>query len=109
MTTQKESPVVNQNNQKTITEETAEKLLDLLTKAPTATVNKSIEFAKKPVLHIRNSQILAGITASVGLIMFALGIENLIANVPGLSSPVTETVLGLILLSISGLFLKKLL
>ena len=67
-----------------------------------------IDLAKKPVVHIRNSQIATGITASVGLILFALGIENLISNIPALSSPSVEIILGLVLLSVSGLLLKKL-
>ena len=93
---------------KTITEETAKKLVYLLTKTPTATAAKSVELAKKPVIHIRNSQIATGITVSVGLIMFALGIENLVSNIEALSSPLVEITLGLILLSVSGLLLKKL-
>lgn len=98
------------NNQtKPVSEDTAKKLVDLLTKAPTGAAAKSVEFAKKPVLRIRNSQILAGVTGSTGLIIFALGIENLITNVLKVSSSFVEIVLGLILLSVSGLFLKKLL
>lgn len=97
------------NQTKTITEETARKLVDLLAKAPTHAANKSIEFAKKPVYHLRNSQMLAGVTGTMGLIIFALGIENLITTVLKVSSSFVEIVLGLILLSVSGLFLKKLL
>ncbi len=96
------------NNQKSITEETAKKLIDILVKTPHDTVNKSLELAKKPVLHVRNSQILAGVTGTIGLVMFAFGVENLISSVPQLSSPFVEIVVGLILLLISGLFLKKL-
>ena len=93
---------------KPITEDTAKRLVDLLTKAPVNTVNKSVELAKKPVYHIRNSQIATGITGTMGLIIFALGVENLISNTLNVSSPLVEIVLGLILLSISGLLLKKL-
>lgn len=95
-------------NQKPITEETAKRLIELLTRTPHDTAVKSWELAKKPVLHIRNSQIVTGITGTVGLVMFAFGIENLISSVPELSSPFIEIVAGLILLLISGLFLKKL-
>lgn len=98
-----------ENQTKSITEETAKRLVELLAKAPATTVNKSFELAKKPVVHIRNSQILAGITGSMGLIIFALGVENLIVDTLKVSSPFIEIVLGLILLSASGLFLKKLL
>ena len=85
------------NQQKTITEETAKRL------------SETLQLAKKPVYNIRNSQIAAGVTGSIGLIIFALGVENLMTNVLKISSPYVEIMLGLILLSISGLFLKKLL
>lgn len=97
-----------ENQQKPVTEETAKRLVELLTHAPTATLNKSVELAKKPVLRIRNSQIAAGVTGSVGLILFALGIENLVSTIPAFSSPSVEILFGLILLSVSGLLLKKL-
>lgn len=97
------------NNQtKPVTEVTAKKLIDLLARAPTGAAVKSVDLAKKPVLHIRNSQILMGITGTTGLIIFALGIENLISGIPSLSSPSVEIILGLILLTFSGLLLKKL-
>ena len=97
-----------EKNQKIITEETAKQLVNLLAKAPKITAAKSLEFVKKPVYQLRNSQILAGITGTIGLILFALGIENLIGTIPKLSSPFVEITLGLVLLAISGLFLKKL-
>jgi len=94
---------------KTITEETGKKLLSMLQKTPLdEAASKSFGLAQKPMFHIRNSQITAGLTGSIGLILFALGIENLIAKVPALSSPFVEVLLGLILLSASGLLLKKL-
>lgn len=93
---------------KTITEETGKKLIELLVHTPAATAAKSVELAKKPVLQIRNNQIVAGILGTVGLVMFALGIENTISNIPALSSPLVEVMIGLILLSVSGLLLKKL-
>ena len=97
------------NNQiKPVSEDTARRLVDLLAKAPINTATKSIELAKKPVLQIRNNQILVGILGTSGLVIFALGIENLITNIPGLSTPLVEITLGLILLSVSGLLLKKL-
>ncbi len=93
---------------KTITEETAKQLVHMLREVPKDTVQKSYEFAKKPVYHIQNSQIAAGIFGSTGLIIFALGVENFISSVPELSSPLVDIGLGLFLLIISGLFLKKL-
>lgn len=95
------------NNQKPVSEETAKRLIELLTKAPRDTAVKSLEFAKKPIYVIRQNQIIAGIIGTVGLVLFAFGIENLISNIPELSSPLVEIGLGLVLLAISGLFLKK--
>lgn len=96
------------NNQKSISEETAKRLVELLTKAPHDTAVKSLELAKKPIFVIRQNQIIAGVIGTMGLIIFALGIENLISTIPELSSPFIEIGLGLILLTVSGLFLKKL-
>lgn len=96
----------NQEKQRPISEETARKLAGLLAKTPT---NAAVEFAKKPVYLVRQNQIIAGITATMGLIIFAQGIENWISSIPALSSPFIEMALGLILLVISGLYLKKLL
>ncbi|MDP2632709.1 MAG: hypothetical protein Q8P25_03225 [Candidatus Curtissbacteria bacterium] len=95
--------------QKPITEQTAKRLTGLLSKTTVdQATTKSLEFAKKPVYTIQNSQVVAGIMGTVGLVMFALGVENFITNVIGLSSPYIEIVIGLILLSTSGLLLKKL-
>ena len=93
---------------KTITEETAKQLIHLVKEVPKDTAQKSYELAKKPVYHIQNSQIAAGIFGSTGLIIFALGVENFISSIPELSSPLVDIGLGLFLLIISGLFLKKL-
>ena len=93
---------------KAITEETAKQLVRLIKEIPKDTVQKSYEFAKKPVYSFRSNQIIAGITGTTGLIMFAFGIENFISQIPELSSPFIEVGLGLFLLIISGLFLKKL-
>lgn len=94
----------NKENQN-LTPETAEKLISMLSGK---TQVNPLEIAKKPVIHIQNSQIIAGILGTTGLVIFALGIENMINNIPQLGSPLIEIVLGLVLLSISGLFLKKL-
>lgn len=93
----------------TISEQTAQKLLSALHSNPVTTAtSKPLEIAKIPVLHIKNSQIAAGTLGTVGLVTFALGIENLISTIPQLSSPYVEIAIGLVSLSISGLFLKKL-
>jgi len=93
---------------KTITEETAKQLVHLLKEVPRDTVQKSYDLAKKPVYHIQKNQVVAGIFGSTGLIIFALGVENFISSIPELSSPLVDIGLGLFLLIISGLFLKKL-
>ncbi|OGD87207.1 hypothetical protein A2870_03605 [Candidatus Curtissbacteria bacterium RIFCSPHIGHO2_01_FULL_41_11] len=97
-----------QNQTKPITEHTAQKLVGILSKSTLdKTAVKSFDLAKKPVLQIRNNQIIAGITGTVGLVIFALGVENFITNILGLSSPYIEVLIGLVLLSVSGLLLKK--
>lgn len=98
----------SQEPNKRITEESAKQLIGLLKNMPMSTATKSIEMTKKPFSTIRQNQILAGLTATLGLIIFALGIENLIVQIPELSSPIVEIFIGLVLLAISGLFLKKL-
>ncbi len=82
-------------NQNTITEETAEKLVGLLSKTP-------------GVYHIRKSQIAAGFTATTGLVIFALGIQTFIQQTLSVKSPIVEILIGVILLLISGLLIKKL-
>lgn len=84
-----------------VSETTTKQLVDVLSKTP-------IEFAKKPVYTIRNNQIIAGLAGTAGLIIFALGLENWISSIRELSSPFILIGLGLVLLIISGLFLKKL-
>lgn len=86
------------------------KVSELIEKSPLPTEQtlKTMEFAKKPVYTIRNNQIIAGILGTAGFILFAFGIEAFISTIPQLSSPLVEIILGLILLSLSGLFLKKL-
>jgi hypothetical protein len=96
------------NQAKPITEENAKKLIALLANTPKDTVSKSMEFAKKPVYTIRNNQIFASLIGTGGLVIFALGLENLISNIPQLSSPLVLIGIGLFLLLISGLTLKKL-
>lgn len=90
----------NTNQQKTITEETARHLANLLQKTP--------ELAKQPMIRIRNNQIVAGVMATMGLVLFALGIEKATDNFPIFSHPIVPIIIGLVLLSTSGLLLKKL-
>lgn len=99
---------MNSTTNKSISQETADKLVSLLAHTPQEHAARSLEIAKKPMVHIQNSQIAAGVLGTTGLIIFALGIENLISSIPELQSPFIEIALGLFLLTISGLFLKKL-
>lgn len=92
-----------------ITESTAKKLVNLLSKTPLdEAAVKSFEIAKKPVGRIRSSQILTAVFGFVGITIFSLGVQNFITSTLNINSPAVEIVLGLILLSISGLLLKKL-
>jgi hypothetical protein len=95
------------NRSKPITEDTAKKLTDLLTKIPAGT--QSMEVAKRPVYHIRNSQILAATVGFSGITLVAFGIENLTNSIPIVSSPFAEIIIGLLLITISGISLKKIL
>lgn len=90
--------------------DTNSRVAELIAKSPLPTeqTQRTVEFVTKPVAQIRNNQIVAGIAGTAGLVMFALGIENFIVSIPGLSTPWVEVTLGLILLSTSGLLLKKL-
>jgi hypothetical protein len=95
------------NNQNPVTEDTAKRLTDLLIKLPAG--SQSLNLAKKPVYHIRNSQILVAMVGFAGITLVAFGIENLITDIPLLSSPLGEISLGLLFIIISGVSLKKIL
>ncbi len=75
---------------------------------PTNPALKTVEMAKKNVIQIKNNQIIAGIVGTSGFVVFALGVESFISTIPALSSPFVEVAIGLIMLSVSGLLLKKL-
>lgn len=93
------------NNQKPLTEETAKKLTAMLTKLPAG--NQSLNLAKKPVYHIRNSQILAAMVGFAGITLVTFGFENLVSSVPLISTPLGEIILGLLFIIISGISLKQ--
>lgn len=86
-----------------ITEETAQKLISLVSQAK--------GLPQKPVeqfQRLRNSQIVMGILGTSGLVLFALGVEKWSSTVDFLSASIVDIGVGLLLLSISGLMLKKL-
>lgn len=97
-----------ESQDKPITEETARRLADVLSRVPINTAQKSIEIAKKPFVQIRQSQFLAGIFGTLGFVMFAFGMEGLLSSIPILSSPIIKIVLGLLIMTASGLAIKKL-
>lgn len=88
-----------------LSEETGRRLLDLFAKSH---LDKAAHVAQAPVIKIKNSQIAAGVIGTAGFVIFALGIERTIEHIPVLSSPLSLIIFGLILLSASGLLLKKL-
>ncbi|MEX2028578.1 MAG: hypothetical protein WD988_03740 [Candidatus Curtissbacteria bacterium] len=92
-------------DKKPITEETAKRLTDMLSKHPVGA--QSINLAKKPVYHIRNSQVLVATVGFAGITLVAFGLENLINTIPILSSPIAEILIGLILIIVSGVSLSK--
>ena len=92
-----------------LSEETGKKLIDILSRSQIdSAAHKSFEIAQKPILKVKNSQVVAGIIGTTGFVLFAFGIENIIGTIPALASPITEVILGLVMLSVSGLLLKKL-
>lgn len=95
----------NTNQKQPLTEETARRLNALIAKIPAGT--QSMGLAKKPVYHIRNSQILVATVGFAGITLVAFGIENLINAIPLLSSPLAEILIGLILIAVSGVSLAK--
>ena len=72
------------------------------------TVDAAVNLAKKPVVHVRSSQILTAIFGFIGITLFSLGVQSFITNTLHISSPLVEVILGLLLLSASGLLFKKL-
>lgn len=64
--------------------------------------------AEPQVLRIRRSQLLSAVLGSMGLVIFALGIERAVDDIPFLSSAVGLVVIGLLLMAVSGTLLRKL-
>ncbi|HEY5601147.1 MAG TPA: hypothetical protein VIK81_03605 [Patescibacteria group bacterium] len=98
----------SESEPKQITEATAKKLAELLSHTSTQTAIKSAEFIKRPFFHLRESQIIAGLLGTVGLITFALGIERVLDTIPILASPFAKIIVGLLIMIASGLAIKKL-
>lgn len=78
-----------------LTEDTARRLLS------------AIE-GSAPIKHIRASQIVSAVIASVGLALVFTGIEIMVQNTSYLDNGWGAVLLGLVLLFVSGLMLQKL-
>lgn len=64
--------------------------------------------AEPGLVRIRNSQLLSAVIGSVGLVLFAFGIERAVDGIPLLSNAASLVVIGLLLLAISGALFRKL-
>lgn len=98
----------NFESQQPMSEATGKKLVDLLSHTPISTAQKSIEIVKKPFIHLRQSQLLAGFIGTIGFVMFAFGLESLMSSLPILSSSAVKIFLGILIMTVSGLAIKKL-
>ena len=78
-----------------ITEETAQKLLSFIE-------------SSAPVQRLRGSQIASAILGTAGFALFIVGIEQAAQDIPLLSNPYGSIIAGLLLLTVTGLLLRKL-
>ena len=81
-----------------LTEETAQRLLDVFERAQRRT----------PLARLRNSQIVSALVGTIGLALFIVGVENAAGDVPVLSNPYGSIGVGLSLLTMTGLALRAL-
>lgn len=80
---------------RTITEDTAQRLI--------RTIEES-----NPVRRLRSSQVATGILGATGFALFVVGVERAAADIPIVDNAYGSIVVGLILLAITGLFVRKL-
>lgn len=78
-----------------MTEETAQKLL------------RFVE-SSAPVQRLRGSHVVSALAGAVGFALFVVGVEQAAADIPVISNPYGSIIVGLILLTVTGLFLRKL-
>ena len=83
---------------RTMTEDTARRLIDTLDRAG----------ALAPVRRIRSSQIASAILGSVGLALFLVGVENAAGDIPVISNAYGSIAVGLVLLAFTGALLSRL-
>lgn len=77
----------------------------------TKVVGKFKETSEKARYHafrIKNSQIVIAIMGGIGGVFFVFGTERLVERIPIISEPIIEITVGILLLSASGLLIKKL-
>ena len=77
-----------------VTEETAQRLLGMIERSA-------------PVRTLRASQILSGFLGAVGFALFVVGVEQAAQKAPLISNPYGSIFVGLILLGVTGLLLRK--
>ena len=77
-----------------ITEDTAQKLV------------RAIE-GSHPVRAIRGSQIATAVVGTIGFALFLVGIENAAADVPIIENGWGAMVVGLILLAVAGVLIRR--
>jgi hypothetical protein len=78
-----------------LSEETAQKLLAFLE-------------STEPVKRLRASQVASAVLGTVGLALFIVGVERAASDLPFLSNAYGSMAVGLVLLIVTGLLLRKL-
>ena len=78
-----------------VTEETAQKLIGLFERSA-------------PVQRLRASQVFSAVVGTMGLALFIVGVERAAEDVPIISNPYGSIAVGLVLLILTGLLLRKL-
>jgi hypothetical protein len=78
-----------------LTEETAQRLISLVE-------------ASAPVKRIRASHALSAVIGTVGFALFIVGVERAAADIPLISNAYGSIAIGLVLLGITGLLLRRL-
>ena len=104
-----------------LTEETAQRLIGFLegatlgsigqaTHVTEATAQKLLSFVESsaPVKRLRASQLGSAILGSTGLALFLVGIEQVAQDLPLVDNGYGSVGVGLVLLVVSGLLLRKL-
>jgi len=80
---------------KDLTEETAQRLASAFERS-------------YPIRRLRGSQIATALVGTIGFALFVVGIENAAVDIPVLEYSWAQIVLGLILLAIAGVLIRRL-